>query len=302
MHYKMEYMNTSRRHIPPIGWLTAFEAVTRLGSVTKAAHELSLTQGAVSRQLKKLEQLLGVSLLQRSGRGVEPTPQGAIFAENVRGAVNQISNATIALQANPAGGALNLAILPAFGAHWLAPRLPDFLRDCPGITMNLATRIEPFGFASEDFHGAIHHGTDNWSNTDALKLWDEEVVPVVSPDLYQSGMTAQQLAALPRLQLQTRQSAWRTWLDAHEIEAGDAPALVVDQFATMQQAVQAGLGVGLMPTYLVDSDLEEGRLMTLPNVRPVHDGAYYLVWPKSGAEYPALAAFRDWLQKVTQLG
>ena len=295
-------MSPSRRHIPPIGWLTAFEAVARLGSVTKAAHELSLTQGAVSRQLKKLEQLLGVDLLQRSGRGVEPTPQGAIFADQVRGAVNQISNATIALQANPEGGALNLAILAAFGAHWLAPRLPEFLRDYPGITINLATRIEPFDFASEDFHGAIHHGTDDWSNAGALCLWDEEVVPVMSPDLFKAEMTMQQLARLPRLQLQTRQSIWRTWFDAHGIEEADAPAMVVDQFATMQQAVQAGLGVGLMPTYLVASDIEEGRLMTLPNVKPVHDGAYYLVWPKNGAEYPALAAFRDWLQKVTQLG
>jgi len=295
----MECMSISRRHIPPIGWLTAFEAVARLGSVIEAAHELSLTQGAVSRQIKKLEQLLGVDLLQRSGRGVVPTPQGLIYAEQVRGAVNQISNATIALQVNPEGGALNLAILPAFGAHWLAPRLPEFLRVNPGITMNLATRIEPFDFAAEDFHGAIHHGKANWPNAGALKLWDEEVLPVMSPELYKQGMTAQELAALPRLQLQTRRSIWRMWLDAHGIADVEAPALVVDQFATMHKAVLAGLGVGLMPTYLVQSDIEDGRFATLPDALPVHDGAYYLVWPEGGADYPALAAFRDWLKKVT---
>ncbi|MDP7149358.1 MAG: LysR family transcriptional regulator [Paracoccaceae bacterium] len=289
-------MSRSRRHIPPNGWLMAFEAVARLGSVTAAARELDLTQGAVSRQLKKLEALLGVELLRRSGRQVVPTPQGAQYAEQVRGALSQISNATIALQANPEGGALNLAILPAFGAHWLAPRLPEFLRQHPGITMNMATRIEPFDFAAEDFHGAIHHGTADWPNAGALKLWDEEVVPVMAPDLYEKGMGAADIAALPRMQLQTRRSVWGQWLAAHGVEAGEAPVMVVDQFATMHKAVQAGLGVGLMPTYLVGADLAEGRLVSLAGTQPVHDGAYYLVWPEGGSDYPPLVAFREWLR------
>ena len=291
-------MSVSRRHIPPIGWLTAFEATERLGSVTQAARELALTQGAVSRQLKKLEDLLGVRLMERSGRRVTPTPQGVIYAEQVRGAISQIGTATIALQANPEGGALNLAILPAFGTYWLAPRLPDFLRQNPGITMNLSTQIEPFDFATEEYHGAIHHGADDWPNAKAMKLWDEEVVPVLSPELYRDGMTAADLVALPRLQLKTRGSAWRWWCEAHGLEISEEPALVVDQFATMHKAVQAGLGVGLMPTYLVANDLADGQFATLPGAKPVHDGAYYLVWPESRSGYPALAAFRDWLKDV----
>lgn len=294
-------MITSRRHTPPIAWLTAFEAVARLSSVSDAAKELSLTQGAVSRQLKKLEDLIGVDLMVRSGRGVVPSPQGAIYAQEIRAAISQISNATIALQANPSGGELNLAILPAFGAHWLAPRLPDFLRGSPGITMNLATRIEPFDFASERFHGAIHHGTDDWPNAQALKLWDEEVVPVMSPSLFVDGMQPVEVAALPRLQLQTRRTVWGMWQEANNVTATESPMLVVDQFATMQKAVQAGLGVGLMPTYLVQSDIEEGRVVTIPNAKPVHDGAYYLVWPENGSDYPPLVAFRNWLRSVTEV-
>lgn len=297
----MEYMSISRRHTPPIAWLAAFEAVARLNSVTDAAKELSLTQGAVSRQLKKLENLLGVDLMVRSGRSVVPSAQGVIYAEEIRGAISQISNATIALQANPSGGDLSLAILPAFGAHWLAPRLPEFLRENPGITMHLATRIEPFDFSNESFHGAIHHGTDDWPNTSALKLWDEEVVPVMSPSLFQSGMTSADVAALPRLQLQTRRTVWGMWFKAHDVTSADSPALIVDQFATMHKAVQAGLGVGLMPKYLVTSDIDEGRLVTLPGSNPVHDGAYYLVWPEAALDYPPLAAFRDWLLKVTEI-
>ena len=292
-------MSVSRRHIPPLGWLSAFEAVARLGSVTAAARELNLTQGAVSRQLQKLEELLGVQLFQRIGRGLEPTPQAAVYAEQLRGALRQIGTATIAVQANPQGGALNLAILPAFGAHWLAPRLPDFLRQNPGITMNLATRIEPFDFALESFHGAIHHGADDWPNAGSLKLWDEQVLPVMAPSLARPSMGAADLAQLPRLQLQTRGQGWGKWFAAHGVEAGEAPAMVVDQFATMHRAVQAGLGVGLMPSYLVEADLAEGTFVTLPQTSPVEDGAYYLVWPASGASYPALVAFREWLAGLT---
>lgn len=295
-------MTASRRHTPPLGWLTAYEAVARHQSVTGAARELNLTQGAVSRQVKKLENLLGVALLERSGRGVVPSPQGALYADELRSALGQISNATIALQANPEGGALDLAILPAFGAHWLAPRLPGFLRANPGITMNMSTRIEPFDFSTEPFHGAIHHGSEDWPNAGALKLWDEEVVPVMAPELFEDGMTPEKLAALPRLELQTRRTVWSRWFATHEVKAADEPAMVVDQFATMHKAVQAGLGVGLMPTYLVGPDIEAGTLVSMSATRPVHDGAYYLVWPESGAEYPPLVAFRDWLKSESGIG
>ena len=286
-------MSRARRFTPPMPWLSAFETVARLGSVTDAARELDLTQGAVSRQIQKLEDSVQVPLFQRDRKRMTLTPQGANYADQVRAAVNQIATATIALQANPLGGALNLAILPAFGAHWLAPRLPGFLREHPGITLNLGTRTDPFDFAQETFHGAIHFGQDDWPDTEALKLWDEQVVAVMSPDLQVPDIEA--LTQVPRLQLASRPDAWGRWFAAHGMVATGSPAMVLDQFATMAQAAQSGLGVALMPDYLVANDLSEGKLITMPGVQKVSVGAYYLVWPRLGRDYPALGALRDWL-------
>ncbi|UWQ91735.1 LysR family transcriptional regulator [Rhodobacteraceae bacterium M382] len=286
-------MPRARRFTPPMSWLSAFETVARLGSVTDAAREMDLTQGAVSRQVQKLEDAVQVPLFQRDRKRMMLTPQGAAYAEQVRAAVNQIAAATIALQANPLGGALNLAILPAFGAHWLAPRLPGFLQAHPGITLNLGTRTDPFDFTQETFHGAIHFGQDDWPDTEALKLWDEQVVAVMSPDLEVADMES--LSHLPRLQLASRPWAWDQWFSAQGLVATGAPAMVLDQFATMAQAAQSGLGVALMPDYLVGKDLQDGRLIAMPGAARVSVGSYYLVWPRAGRDYPALQALRDWL-------
>ncbi len=283
----------TRRFSPPISCLTAFEAVARLGSVVGAAQELDLTQSAVSRQIQKLEALVGTPLFERARKRLKLTEPGARYAREVRAALAQISNATIALQANPDGGVLNLAILPSFGTHWLAPRLPGFMRAHPGITLNLSTRIVPFDFAAEGFHGAIHFGRDDWPGAQAVKLWDETMLAVVAPALLQEGAAPD----LPRLQLETRPDAWAQWAAAQGREEPGRPAMVVDQFATMLKAAQAGLGVALMPDYLVESALAQGSLVVLPQTKPVSTGAYFLVWPTGGTTYPALVAFRDWLRR-----
>ena len=286
-----------RRFQPPLPWLTAFEAVARLGSVTRAAQELALTQGAVSRQVQKLEGLLAVPLFTRQNKRLVPTPAGQAYAEEIREAIGRITSATIRATTNPAGGTLELAILPAFGTHWLAPRLPGFLAAHPGVTLNLTTRTRPFDFAVEPLHAAIHFGRDNWPGAAALKLMEEELLPVLAPGLAPEGrrMTAADMAGLPLLHLESRRRAWSQWLAAHG-GTGEAPAgMVFDQFATMQQAALAGLGAALLPQWLVQADLEAGRLRTPDAARPARIGAYYLVWPHAGADYPPLVAFRAWL-------
>ena len=277
-------------------WLTAFEAVARLGSVTAAAQELSLTQGAVSRQIQKLEDVTGAGLFLRERKRLHLTAQGAAYAAAVRSGLSQISNATVALHAGAGGGVLNLAILPAFGAHWLAPRLPAFLKANPGITVNLATRPEPFDFAREDLHGAIHFGRQPWPGTGGVKLWDEEVLAVAAPSLTGGApLTAERLAALPRLQLQSRPSAWADWFAASGMAGIGGPAMVADQFATLIQAACSGLGAALLPRYLIGDELGSGRLKAAPAPQPVISGAYFLVWPQGQGGHAALSALRSWL-------
>ncbi|WP_372884488.1 LysR family transcriptional regulator [Shimia sp.] len=276
--------------------MTAFDSVVRLGSVTDAAAELDLTQGAVSRQIQKLEEQLDIRLFIRDRRRLVVTPAGRRYAETVHEVIATLHDATLALKSNPEGGLLELAILPAFGTHWLAPRLPDFLRHHPGVTVNLATRTEAFDFAQETFHAALHFGRDDWPGTRALKLMDEEVVAVVAPQLCPGGdLDLSRLAGLTHLQLQTRRTAWAQWYHRQGMQGRPPATLEFDQFATMLKAAEFGAGAALMPRYLVQGHLERGRLVTLPGAARTSLGAYYLVWPESLSDYPPVRALRDWI-------
>lgn len=272
--------------------LKAFEAVARLGSVTEAAAELNLTQSAVSRQVQKLESQLACSLFERHRKRLILTSHGSRYASEIRAALNQINNATIALQSNPEGGALNLAILPSLGTHWLAPKLPGFFADNPGVTLNMSTRLVPFEFAFESFHAAIHYGRKPWPGTESMKLLDEEMVAVASRDLVGRG----DAQSLPRLSLQTRPYAWSEWSRANGWAETSQPSMVFDQFATMMRAAQSGLGIALMPDYLVDVEIKRGTLVELEGVHRTKMGSYLLVWPEGSGDYPALAALRRWLR------
>ena len=286
---------TQRRFLPPLPWLAAFEAVARLGSVSRAAEELSLTQGAVSRQVQKLEAQLQVALFNRHRRRLALTPAGRAYAGEIRDAIGRISNASIRAATNPEGGVLELTILPAFGTHWLAPRLPDFLARHPGITLNLTTRLKVFDFGQSRFHGAIHFGRDTWPGAGSLKLMEEELFPVAAPGVLPERPEAGDFARLPLLHLESRRSGWARWFESAGLPAPAASGMVFDQFATMQQATLAGLGAALLPRWLVRGDLAAGRLRTLPGSKPARIGAYYLVWPHEGADYPPLRAFRQWM-------
>lgn len=290
-------MSHPRRFSPSISWLIAFESVARLQSVTDAAAELALSQGAVSRQIQKLEKQIGTDLFVRTKKRLTLSAAGAAYAIDVREALKLIQSATIQVQSNPEGGTLNLSILPAFGTYWLAPRLPGFLAANPGVTVNLSTRTEPFDFAQERFHAALHFGQDNWPNTDAIRLMEEDVVPVVSADLGASVnlQGPGDLVHLPLLHLETRPDAWDAWFQQQDVVPTRGVGTVFDQFATMAKAVSVGIGAGLLPRYLVEKDLASGTLMVVPNAKPTRIGSYFMVWPKRAAHYPPLRAFRDWI-------
>lgn len=286
-----------RRFLPSTASLRALEAVDRLGSATAAADELNLTQGAVSRQLQTLEDQLGVRLLLRHGRRLRLTPEAADYAASVREALQKIAQASLRLTVNPSGGSLDLAILPTFGMRWLVPRLPDFARRHPEVTINLATRLRPFNFASEDFDAAIFFGDGAWPGTAALKLRDEALVAVAAPALLETDAPRMppDLLRLPLLHIETRPRAWPDWFAAHGVMAETVTGTVYDQYATITQAALHGLGVALLPDYLAEQDLATGRLVRAWGGPTPLPGGYYLVWPETRARHGALVTFRDWL-------
>ena len=296
-------MLPARRFLPSIASLRALEAVDRLGSAMAAAEDLNLSQSAISRQLRTLEEQLGIRLVLRQGRGLRLTPEAAGYAATIRQALHQIAQASLKLTVNPVGGSVDLAILPTFGMHWLVPRLPDFARSHPAVTINLSTRLKPFSFATEPFDAAIHFGNDDWPGTAALKLRTEQVLPVCAPALLDAHRISQpeDLLRLPLLHIETRPDAWARWFADHGAGAAAITGTVHDQFSTIIQAALHGLGVALLPDYLAEPDIAAGRLVPAWGAATETAGAYHLVWPVEKSANPALLKFRSWLSDQTDL-
>ncbi|MEY8838988.1 LysR substrate-binding domain-containing protein [Cribrihabitans sp. XS_ASV171] len=289
-------MIAPRRFLPSVSSLLALEAVDRLGSATAAAAELSLTQGAISRQLKAMEDQLGVTLIERGQLRLTLTAAAREYLETARPALLQLAQAGLKLGANPGGGTLALSILPAFGMHWLAPRLPDFARRHPEVAVNLSTRLRPFDFAADPFDAAIHFGSRDWAGVEYMHLMTEYVIPVCAPNLLEDpNQGPEALREAPLLHLDTRPEAWARWMALHDLPSKAEGAMRFDQFSTMVQATIHGLGVSLLPSYLVAHELERSRLVEACDVVPVSLGSYYLVWPSGRPESAALKAFRSWL-------
>lgn len=294
-------MLAPRRFLPSLSHLQAFEAAARTGSVTMAARELNLTQSAVSRQIKALEEQLEVELFYRERQTIAITPGGEAYARDIRDALKKIATASMNLRANPFGGTLNLAILPTFGTRWLAPRLPSFLAQHSGITLNLMTRLSMFDFALEAMDAAIHFGMGEWRGAETTLLREEYVVPACSPDLLErfSFAAPADLRKAPLLHLTTRPDAWERWLRVHDAPAEHVQGMLFDQFATVAQVARAGLGVALLPIFLIEEELRSGQLVRALDLPMKSAEAYFLAWPVDRATHPPLVAFRDWILNET---
>lgn len=289
-------MSNPRRLLPSMSGLMALEAVARLGTASAAADELALTQGAISRALQALEGQLETQLLIRDRKRLRLTPAAADYVASVRGSLNALASAALRLRANPGGGSLSLAILPAFGVEWLAPRLPEFTRANPGITLNLSTRLKPFDFGAGDFDAAIHFGRPDWPGADHLLLMEEVVLPVCAPGLIPQPLgSASDLLALPLLQLESRPGAWTRYFAAQGVPAQRPQGMIFDQFATMSQAATHGLGVALLPLFLITDALKSRRLIPAWQAEGRGLGSYYLTWPRDRPARAPLIAFRDWM-------
>lgn len=285
-----------RRHLPSLSGLLALEAVDRLGTATAAAADLNLTPGAISRALQEVEAQLGVTLLIRDRQRLRLTPAARDYVADARRALGLLGQAALRLRAGDGGESLSLAILPAFGMHWLAPRLRDFRTAHPGVALTLTTRLRPFDMEAEGFDAAIHYGRADWPGAEHLLLMEEEVLAVCAPSLLPASVAGPgDLLALPLLQIESRTGDWGRWFAAQGM-AGQRPGgMLFDQFATMQQAAVHGLGVALLPTFLIAEDMAAGRLVPAWGGAVRAAGSYWLVWPKGVPLRPAMEAFRGWI-------
>lgn len=296
-----------RRKIPSLQALACFDAAARHQSYTRAAQELALTQGAVSRQIGALEAFVGVALFQRTRHGVALTARGAEYALQVASRLQGLEQDTLDVMAGQGrGGSLHLAAVPTFATRWLIPRLPALAAVHPDLTVHIETRTRPFLFADTAFDAALYAGTaeqvDNWAGTRALRLLPEDMVPVYSPALAKAlalrgPLMPQAIAMLPLLQQSTRPTAWRQWFDAAGVAAPMALSGPRYELFSMTAAAAAeGLGLALVPRLLVEPELARGELVVACAQILPSDRAYYLVQPERAEERPALGWFKAWLQ------
>lgn len=295
-----------RRKIPSLQALACFESAARHESYTRAAQELALTQGAVSRQITTLEDYIGVALFRRTRHGVALTERGAEYARQVAPRLQGLEQDTLdVMSAQGRGSTIHLAAVPTFATRWLIPRLPDLAVRHPDITVHIETRTRPFMFADTPFDAALYAGTvdqvNNWAGTRSVRLLAEDVVPVCSPTLMgsQASLSPETIAQLPLLQQSTRFDAWRQWFEAMGVAAPLALSGPRYELFSMTAAAAAhGLGLALVPRLLIEDELARGELVVACNQPLRGKRAYFLVTPERGEELPVMKAFLAWLQEA----
>ncbi|WP_407314139.1 LysR substrate-binding domain-containing protein [Pseudomonas sp. nanlin1] len=283
-----------RRKIPSTTALVCFEASARHQSFTKAALELSLTQGAVCRQIASLEAFLNVELFRRSQRGVVLTDAGLSYSRRVSIQLDAVERDTLSIMGQQEAGALELAVVPTFGTQWLLPRLKDFQQRHPEVTVNLTNRTRPFLFADTDFDAAIYFGDADWPGTQAHRLMAEAPVPVCNPQMLQQQWA--NIADWPLLQQTTRPYAWRQWFGSQGMAvARDMTGPRYELFSMLAQAASHGMGVALIPPFLIQRELASGQLVVAHPHALLSEKAYYLMIPERKVQAASLTAFRVWL-------
>lgn len=289
-----------RRKIPSTAALSAFESAARHQSFTKAADELAVTQSAICRQIGALEDFLGVKLFRRSRRGVVLTEAGTNYARKVTSRLDEVERDTLELMARGGhGGTLELGVVPTFATKWLLPRLPSFAQAHPGITVNLTARTRPFLFDETSFDAAIHAGESRWPGTEGVFLMHENLVAVCSPKLIapRSTIGRSDWGRYTLLQQSTRPYAWRDWFTSRGMQVeGDMSGPRFELFSMLAEAAIHGMGITLIPRFLVDDELERGVLVQVVKHEYLSDRSYYLIYPEQKSENAALTAFRDWLE------
>jgi LysR family glycine cleavage system transcriptional activator len=285
--------------LPSLNGLRAFEAAARHLSFTQAATELNVTQTAISHQIRRLEDELGIKLFVREKRSLTLTPQARNYLPGVRAAFQDLRLATDRLRRRENDNVLTVSTLASFAAKWLLPRLNGFQDIAPGIDVRITTSTELIDFRDGDVDAAIRYGHGQWPGLRADWLMADEIFPVCSPALLQGPHkleTPEDLVHHTLLHTGGGMSDdWRLWLTAAGLELPRSHGVSFDlTFVTLQAAID-GMGVAIGRTSYVEDDIAKGRLVVPFKIALPADAGFYLVTPQERSHSPKLDAFRAWL-------
>lgn len=305
-----------KRRLPPLNTLRGFEASARHLSITKAAEELFLTQGAVSRQVKELETNLNQKLFRRFTRRIELTQEGERLFEVVESVLDELERATARFDRKSTRKTLTVSALPTIASVWLMPRLHLLSSLHPDIEVQILSSIEPADLLAHEADIAIRVGrmpgrrydrlqpridlsmVTRWDNVHADELFPDRLVPVCSPDLLAEPITSVvALAEQPLIHTTTRRNAWPDWLKANDVRTSTPldPRLQFGHFFMALEAARQGKGIALVPDVLfAEPNAMRGLIAPVP-AGVLSAGEYYLLIHESRLNDPHIQKFRAWV-------
>lgn len=284
--------------LPPMQALRAFDAAARTGSLTRAAESLHLTHGAISHQIKALEEDFGVKLVERSGRGIRLTDAGERFAARLRIALAEIGDAAREASERRNPRQLRLTTMPSFAARWLLPRIGRFFRAHPEIDLEIRTSNAIVDLRRDDVDVAIRaHAKGEWPGVTAEHFLDDYYFPVCSPRLANGRLPKRPADLAKHTLLRAEGDPWKPWFEAVGLDWPE-PArgpLFTDTSHMLQAAIE-GQGIALCRSSLLGDDVRNGVLVKLFDIEVPSDRKYWLVYPPRVDGSEKLEAFRRWLR------
>lgn len=295
------------RSLLPLNALRAFESAARHLSFSRAAEELAVTPGAVSQQIRQLEEIIRAPLFKREARGLQLSDLGRSAAPLVAEGLDRLRDATALLKEPPRRRQVSISVAPSFASKWLMPRMDDFHRLHPEIEVWVSADMEPVALDQGKVDLAIRYGPGGYAGHICSRLLIETVLPVCAPGLMQGPHPIRSPADLTHHVLLHDMSGdgdpsrpdWPMWLMARGVRHGDPRrGSRFNQSSMLIEAAVAGRGVALAKRTLAQADLAAGRL-----IAPFHDGgavvgfAYHVLHPRERPLSPSAQAFADWLRR-----
>lgn len=292
------------KRLPPLKSLQAFEAAGRHLSFTEAARELNVTPGAISQQIRMLENFLEARLFKRMNRVIVLTDDGHLFLPFISGGFEQFSEAVAMLREKSSEGPLTITSAPSFVSKWLIPRLAKFKSEHPGIDVRIDTSDRLVDFKHEDIDVGIRFGNGVYPELDTVYLFSFDLIPVCAPELMRQGDGLKTISDLKNHTLLHSNydeidpgfPDWAMWLkvvEADDVDAGHG--IYFNQSDLLFQAAVDGQGVALLANVMADPEIRAGRLVQPFETRLPVKLNYHLVTSPAKARIAKVASFRDWI-------
>ena len=280
--------------------LRAFEAAARLESFTLAAKELHLTQSAISHQIRELEDYFGKPLFLRKNRKVEPTAEGRRLLDSLTRVFDVIEAACNEVTLAPSSQVLALHCSPSFAAKWLSPRLPEFIKDNPDITIRLTSGAEPIDLLrNQEIDIAISYQfSHEGPGITSLSLGEEKIVPLCAPELIDAGIPVEELMRkLTLIESSLNHHTWEKWFEIHHLKNPSTRKMSFDRAALSVSAAVDGIGAVLESVRFAERELSRGELVELGKgiFSPTIDRTHFLSFKSNVKNSPKIKLFKEWL-------